>query len=245
MPAPAPDAGRSPRAWWGDRPVTVKVLAALGLTAVVAVLVGLLGLSALSATQQRQESLYADVTIPISYLGEIDATLQESNFQVSELLLQTDPAAEQGVLQEIADLDAQLDENLAAYTATDMTGREEARDGFAAALAEWRRIRDDQLVPAAQTTISPADFAALRAAQQDAVFEEANAAPRCADGHREEGRPGVRRQSARRLRVAAHGVDRAARDRHPRGGGHRRGRGPADRPRRPPRAGRGRGARRR
>ena len=111
------------------------------------------------------------MTIPISYLGEIDATLQESNFEVSELPLQTDPAAEQerrcGASR---DLDAQLDENWAAYIATDMTGREEARDGFAAALVEWRRIRDDQLVPAAQTADLAGGFAPLRAAQEDAAL---------------------------------------------------------------------------
>jgi methyl-accepting chemotaxis protein len=173
-PATAPARVRSARTFWGDRPVRVKVLVAVGVTAVVAVLIGVLGLSALSATQQRQESLYVDVTIPIADLGEVDAALGESNFLLSELLMKTDPADDAAIVKEIADVDASLDESFASYTATDMTGREKARDGFAAALAQWRQVRDGQLVPMAQTAATAADFEALRAAQADALFDEAN-----------------------------------------------------------------------
>jgi methyl-accepting chemotaxis protein len=173
-PATAPARVRSARTFWGDRPVRVKVLVAVGVTALVAVLIGVLGLSALSATQQRQESLYVDVTIPIADLGEVDASLGESNFLLSELLMKTDPADDAAIVKEIADVDASLDERFASYTATDMTGREKARDGFAAALAQWRQVRDGQLVPMAQTAATAADFEALRAAQADALFDEAN-----------------------------------------------------------------------
>jgi methyl-accepting chemotaxis protein len=165
---------RRPSAWWGDRPVRVKVLVAVSITALVAVAVGVLGLSALGATQQRQQSLYVDVTIPVAELGEVDATLEESNFQLAELAMQTDPAAEAGVLKDIADLDTQLDASFAAYTATDMTGREKARDGFAAALAQWRQVRDQQLIPAARSDLSATVFAATRAAIADPAFEAAN-----------------------------------------------------------------------
>ena len=44
-------------------------------------------------TQVRINALYADVTVPINDLGKVHATLEESNFLLSELLLNTDPAA--------------------------------------------------------------------------------------------------------------------------------------------------------
>ena len=117
-PATAPVRARSALTFWGDRPVRVKVLVAVGVTALVAVLIGVLGLSALSATQQRQESLYVDVTIPIADLGEVDATLGESNFLISALLLETHAEDDAAIVQEIADVDAALDESFASYTAT-------------------------------------------------------------------------------------------------------------------------------
>ena len=85
-----------------------------------------------------------------------------------------DPAADAAVVQEIVALDAQLDAAFAAYTATDMTGRETERDGFAAALAQWRQVRDSQLVPAAETTTSSGEFAALRNTQAQPLFDEAH-----------------------------------------------------------------------
>ena len=44
-PSSPPPSGPPPRAWWGDRTVKTKILAAIGVAAFVAVLVGVLGIS--------------------------------------------------------------------------------------------------------------------------------------------------------------------------------------------------------
>jgi methyl-accepting chemotaxis protein len=150
-----------------------KVVAPVAVAAVVAGSIGFLGLSALADTQDRINALYADVTVPINDLGKIDAALEESNFLLSELLLNTDPAALEQVQQHIASEDAELDELFAKYTATDMTGREEARDGFAAALDAWRTERDSNLIPLALSINNGAEFVAARDAGASASFEEA------------------------------------------------------------------------
>jgi methyl-accepting chemotaxis protein len=164
---------RSLFSWWGDRGVRTKVLAPVAVSAVVASGIGFLGLQALSESQDRIQSLYADVTVPVNDLGKIDAALERSNLLLSELLLQTDPTALEQVQDDMATVDAKLDERFAAYTATDMTGREEARDGFAAALEEWRTTRDTQLVPLALSINNGAQFVAARDASASAAFDEA------------------------------------------------------------------------
>jgi methyl-accepting chemotaxis protein len=170
---PPPGRSLSLAGWWGDRRIRTKVVAPVAVAAAVAGSIGFLGLSAMSETQDRINSLYADVTVPINDLGKIHAKLEESNFLLSELLLNTDPAALQDVQEHIAAEDVELDEIFAKYTATDMTGREAARDGFAAALEDWRSTRDTELIPLALSINNGAQFVAAREASATASFEEA------------------------------------------------------------------------
>jgi methyl-accepting chemotaxis protein len=159
--------------WWGDRRIRTKVVAPVAVAAAVAGALGFLGLSAMADTQDRINALYADVTVPVNDLGKVHASLEESNFLLSELLLNTDPAALEQVQEHITAEDGELDELFAKYTATDMTGREEARDGFAAALDAWRTERDSNLIPLALSINNGAQFVAAREAGATASFEEA------------------------------------------------------------------------
>ncbi len=162
-------------AWWGDRGVRTKTLAAVAVTALVAVVVGVMGLLALGTTQERLESLYADVTVPMNDLGKVDAGLERSAALLTEMLIQPDEAAMDKVAGQIEETDADLDDRFAAYTSTDMTGREKARDGFAAALDEWRRLRDEELIPLAQSNPPSTTFIAARGEGADAAFTAAKA----------------------------------------------------------------------
>src|SRR5436305_33370 len=49
----------SPRAWWGDRGVKTKVLAAVAVVSLVAVLIGVMGISALGTSADSSRMLYA------------------------------------------------------------------------------------------------------------------------------------------------------------------------------------------
>ncbi len=206
--APAAERSRSLFSWWGDRGVRVKVLAPVAVAAAVAGTIGVLGIQALGATQDRINGLYADVTIPIADLGANNTSLERSNFLLSELLLNTDPAALQQVQADIGLGRRGPRRAFAAYIATDMTGREEARDGFAAALDQWRSVRDGELVPLALSINQGNASSAAREAEAGAAFDEASAEPRRAGGHRGGRGPDIRRGRAERLRIAA-----AARDR--------------------------------
>jgi hypothetical protein len=117
-----PAATEQLRAWWGDRGVKTKVVAPVAVAAVVAGTIGVLGLQAMSATQDRINSLYSDVTVPVNDLGKIGTSLEQSNALLSEILLNTDPAALKQVQEDMAATDAALDERFAAFTSNDMTG---------------------------------------------------------------------------------------------------------------------------
>jgi methyl-accepting chemotaxis protein len=169
-PGTPPARTRSARTWWGDRGVKTKVLAPVAVAALAAGTIGVLGLQAMSSTQDRINSLYVDVTVPVNDLGKIQASLEHSNFLLSELLLHVDATELEKVEADIATADALVDERFAAYTATDMTGREEARDGFAAALDAWRTTRDTELIPLAKSINNGAQFVAARDAEATAEF---------------------------------------------------------------------------
>jgi methyl-accepting chemotaxis protein len=164
------------RSWWGDRSVKTKIFAAVGLTATVAAGIGVLGLTALGATQDRLDAVYSDVALPLDYLGSVDGAFTESNALLTEMLIQADDAGEAAVNEQIAVADARLDERFALYSASDMSGRSEARDAFEAAVTEWRQIRDAELLPLADAIDDPAEFVVARAVRADAVAADASAA---------------------------------------------------------------------
>ena len=144
--------GRSHRGAFGffrDLRTAQKLLSGFVLVCLLLVGVGVFGLSSLSAAHDRMNGLYQDELLPIAYLGEVDADLRQSEGLVFRMAT-AHPDDRPGVLTEIQDTDATLDEAFASYTATDMTGREKARDGFAAGLTAWRQVRDSALLPLAQ-----------------------------------------------------------------------------------------------
>jgi methyl-accepting chemotaxis protein len=129
-----------------------KLLAGFLLVCLLVVGVGVFGLSQLGATQDRMNSMYVDTLVPIDELASVQAATERSGALVLALALEYQQD-KPSVLQEIQATDAELDDNWATYIATDMTGREEARDGFIAALDEWRSVRDSQLLQLGQTSL--------------------------------------------------------------------------------------------
>jgi methyl-accepting chemotaxis protein len=105
--------------------------------------------------------MYVNSLQAIAWLGQVQVDAEGVRRQVLELAIATDPAAKAAIRAKIVQMDGLVDTNWAQYTATDMTGREKFRDDFNAAMPEYRKIRDEQLLPlldAGQT----ADFIAQR-----------------------------------------------------------------------------------
>ncbi|MFI5952926.1 methyl-accepting chemotaxis protein [Cryptosporangium sp. NPDC051539] len=134
---------------FGNLPVSRKLLAVVSVVCVLLLVVGVVGLMQLGRAQDRIEGMYRDSLQAVFELGTVDSQFREARLQLLNLLISSDAAGMAAARTAMAAADADLDKNWAAYTATDMIGREKARDAFATALASYREVRDSQLVPLA------------------------------------------------------------------------------------------------
>ncbi|TQS43980.1 methyl-accepting chemotaxis protein [Cryptosporangium phraense] len=141
--------GTARRRLFADLPVSRKMLLVVSVVCVLLLVVGVVGLLRLRDTQDRLEGMYRDSLQAVFDLGSVDADVRESRIQLLNMLIASDAAGITKARTAMAAADADLDRNWQAYIATDMTGRERARDAFAAALTSFRQLRNTELVPLA------------------------------------------------------------------------------------------------
>ncbi|MFN8195485.1 MAG: methyl-accepting chemotaxis protein [Nocardioidaceae bacterium] len=122
-----------------------KLLVGFSVVGLMMVAVGVLGITRLSAAQTNIEDLNKNSLLAIADLGEVDSANEESRGQVMELAMVNDEASFKEILDELDVITQNLDESWAAYTATDMTGREKDVADFEAALADYRTARDKEI----------------------------------------------------------------------------------------------------
>jgi len=140
---------------------TTKLIAAFLVVSMLMVGVGFIGIAKLGDAQNALEGMYRDSLQAIRWLGQVDADSREINTEVADFAIATDAGARAAHRKAIATLDASVDANWAKYVATDMTGREKPRDDYNLAIVQYRKIRDEQLMPLAEANRLPA-FNALR-----------------------------------------------------------------------------------
>ncbi|GAB7191053.1 methyl-accepting chemotaxis protein [Kineococcus sp. NUM-3379] len=161
--------------WIADRRVGSKIIAAVAVACAAALAVGIVGVTSLATLRDRAQSIYADGLVAVDHIGAAETELHRMRTLVLVHAISVDGAAMQQAEKDIAAADAAFDERFAAYTATDMTGREEAVARLEKAMAEVRAVRDEQLLPASRAN----DLVAFRAAREEdftPVVEDASAA---------------------------------------------------------------------
>ncbi|MFG1922833.1 methyl-accepting chemotaxis protein [Cryptosporangium sp. NPDC048952] len=149
---------------FSDLPVSRKLLLVVAVVCALLLVVGSVGLSKLGGAQDRIKGLYRDSLQAVSELGDVDADVGEMRVQLLNLLIESQVADLTAAKTALQAADAHLTERWEAYIATDMTGREKARDAFAAALASYRTVRDTQLIPLAMAN-ADVEFIAVRKAK--------------------------------------------------------------------------------
>src|SRR5689334_18611925 len=95
MSSPVPENPAQPvrrRAWWGDRGVKVKVLAAVTVTAVVAAVIGVLGLTGMSTAADDAGRLYADNMQGAMHAAALEADLGNMRTVARDALIAATPA---------------------------------------------------------------------------------------------------------------------------------------------------------
>jgi methyl-accepting chemotaxis protein len=166
---------RGPGRFFRDLPVSRKMLLVVAVLCVMLVAVGSVGVGQLGSVQNRARGLYRDSLQAIAHLGVVDSDLREVRLQVLTLATTPRGAAMQTIVAQIKTIDADMDRHWAAYTATDMRGREKARDTYDAALTTYRQIRDQRLIPLALAG-KIQEFLTLRAQQTAPVAATMQAA---------------------------------------------------------------------
>ncbi|MEU7908450.1 response regulator [Actinoplanes sp. NPDC049118] len=135
--------------WFNDLSIALKIYAAVLVAVVAGSVVGVVGLQKLAATAAASEYLYSQTLVPVAQLGTVQQQVQRSWVALLDTLIAADSTDRLTDLQSMSAADAETDRVFAGYTATDMTGREEAVAQFRASLATLRKVRDEQLVPLA------------------------------------------------------------------------------------------------
>ncbi|WP_305789235.1 methyl-accepting chemotaxis protein [Symbioplanes lichenis] len=130
--------------------VAHKLFAGFGALGVLVVAVGATGLVELHSANTRLETMYDHNLQAIGRLGEVRASVQQSTALSDKLLLRSPLTDVTDVQAAIQRLDATIDGTWQAYVARPAGGTSGDRDAFAAGLAEYRKVRDQQLVPAAK-----------------------------------------------------------------------------------------------
>jgi methyl-accepting chemotaxis protein len=136
--------------WFTDLSVRVKTFTTVVVALMAAAVVGAVGVQKLSETADAAEYLYSQNLVPVAQLGQAQNAVQTSWVALTDMLISTDAAEIATFGTAVTAADNRADEVFAQYTATDMTGREEAVQRFRTSLAELRQVRTQQLLPAAQ-----------------------------------------------------------------------------------------------
>src|SRR3712207_3745177 len=138
------------RAWWGDRGVRTKTLAAVAVTATVAVGVGVMGVSALGTSAASTQDLYENNIGGLEALGEMRDAIGGVRQTSRDAILAPTPELTEEAL---ASLTGRLDDYHAAVehyadaatTAVKVALVEEAQGNF----DEYERVVEEVLTPLA------------------------------------------------------------------------------------------------
>ncbi|MFL6096731.1 MAG: MCP four helix bundle domain-containing protein, partial [Blastococcus sp.] len=126
--------------------MAVKIASAVLIVAAVAVVVGVTALVKMSEMAANSEYIYGQNLLPITYLDQVEYALEEAKVETAQFVLNMDrPEKQPERIDNLKTDDATLDKAFAAYTATDMTGREKQVAAFKEALAQYRTLRTAEM----------------------------------------------------------------------------------------------------
>jgi methyl-accepting chemotaxis protein len=138
------------KSWVGDRSVRVKVLMPVLLAAAGIAAVALSGLVQLGVAGDQTRAMYAHTARPLFDLVTLRDMQGDSRVEVRDVIIRAPGKAQNDVIDQMHRTDADADEAIAAYVADHGTldaHRAALIEQARAGLAEWRQVRDRQLLP--------------------------------------------------------------------------------------------------
>ncbi|MEV4347010.1 methyl-accepting chemotaxis protein [Actinoplanes sp. NPDC049596] len=135
--------------WFQNLRVASKLVVSFSVVCALAVVVGVVGIMRLRETNDRTEDMYQSNLIAIADVGSVKADTAFIRFSVVNMLISGTAEAKAKARAQMEQYDADLDKQWAAYQATGVEGREAQVKAFTEALATYRQVRDEKLIPSA------------------------------------------------------------------------------------------------
>jgi methyl-accepting chemotaxis protein len=163
-PATAPFRGRAGLTWWGNRSVTTKILANVGVAAVVAGGIGVLGMVGMNKASDDSALLYSSNLLGTSEAGKMDSILSDMRVASRDALIVATPEETKAKYDEVASLGTDFKKAEAAYMATGMDDRRQVFiDQIDAGITQYLDLQMKTLAPFAEAN----DVAGWRTANND------------------------------------------------------------------------------
>ena len=127
--------------------VRTKLLASFVVVSAIVAIVGVFGMQQQSKIAKNTDKLYKDVTIPIEDLAKTRANALLARMSILNSALSSELDEKQKFEAKYAEYVKLVDAAQKDYQATDMTGREKARDAFNKAWPELQALFEDKVIP--------------------------------------------------------------------------------------------------
>jgi methyl-accepting chemotaxis protein len=147
---------------------------AVAMMALAAIGVATAALINMGSMQERSDYMYGQTLVPITNLAKMQQAALNMRGSLLNAAVSTDRAQISKFLADSKAQDAPFDQALAAYTSTDMTGREKSVDQVKQATAAIRQLRDAKLAPAIENG-DRAEFLRVRDTEAGPVLNDLNA----------------------------------------------------------------------
>ncbi|MFC7534166.1 methyl-accepting chemotaxis protein [Actinoplanes sp. GCM10030250] len=158
-----------------DLRVAAKLFLSFAVVCALAVIIGVVGVLQVRAANDRMKELYASNLKAIDYLGKTSNAVTSLRFQLANMMLTPDRAGRDAAQAKIDAVDADLDTQFANYKSTGTEGRETQIAAFEEAVAGYRQIRDEQMIPLALAN-NVARFIEVRAGEAQPFIDATDGA---------------------------------------------------------------------
>jgi methyl-accepting chemotaxis protein len=161
--------------WLADRPMAVKFLLVIGVTAAVAIAVGVTATKGMAAIRSDAEHMYSDDLGPLSLLDKMRDGALNMRIDVLNAGVSVDSATAEKFLSKIPADDATFDQALTTYSARQSAQGNQHVADLRQGMDEYRKIRDTKLIPAVRNH-DPIAFGHARDAEGAPAFAKINVA---------------------------------------------------------------------
>ena len=132
-----------------DLPVAVRIAAVAAVGVIATITVGVVAFGAGNAARDDINVLYSRDLVPSVAIAEIRSNFLATRLDVANFAAQPDKAARAKQIEKFGKVDSALDESIAAYSRL-RPEQAQLNSDIARLVAEYRTLRDKELVPAVQ-----------------------------------------------------------------------------------------------